>query len=108
MEWSAPVLLRPLAIRRHHGDFELKLHGAFVMNPELARAFRTHLGCTPQDYLRRVRLDLARQALRDGSAGTVTDAAIQNGFLNPGRFAAYYRDQYDENPGDTLSRTTTP
>ncbi|MCM3502483.1 AAA family ATPase [Microbacterium sp. P26] len=44
VEWSAPVLLRPLAIRRHHGDFELKLHGAFVMNPELARAFRTHLG----------------------------------------------------------------
>lgn len=44
VEWSAPVLLRPLAIRRHHGDFEVKLHGAFVMNPELARAFRTHLG----------------------------------------------------------------
>jgi len=44
VEWSAPVLLRPLAIRRHNGDFELKLHGAFVMNPELARAFRTHLG----------------------------------------------------------------
>ncbi len=35
VEWSAPVLLRPLAIRRHNGDFELKLHGAFVMNPEL-------------------------------------------------------------------------
>ena len=74
----------------------------------LQYAFRTHLGCTPQDYLRRVRLDLARQALRDGSAGTVTDAANRNGFFNPGRFAAYYRDQYDENPGDTLSRTTTP
>ncbi|RYB90229.1 AraC family transcriptional regulator [Nocardioides glacieisoli] len=74
----------------------------------LQYAFRTHLGCTPQDYLRRVRLDLARQALRDGSAETVTDAAIRNGFFNPGRFAAYYRDQYDENPGDTLSRTTTP
>jgi hypothetical protein len=42
--WSAPVLLRPLAIRRHHGDFELKLHGAFVVNPELALAFRTHFG----------------------------------------------------------------
>ena len=44
VEWSSPVLLRPLAIRRHNGDFELKLHGAFVMNPELARAFRSHLG----------------------------------------------------------------
>ncbi|MBW9122436.1 AAA family ATPase [Microbacterium trichothecenolyticum] len=42
--WSAPVLLRPLAIRRHHGDFELKLHGTFVVNPELIRAMRTHFG----------------------------------------------------------------
>jgi transcriptional regulator GlxA family with amidase domain len=74
----------------------------------LQYAFRKHLGCTPQDYLRRVRLDLARRALRDGSAGSVSDAAAMNGFFNPGRFAAYYRDQYDENPGDTLSRSTTP
>ena len=41
---SAPVLLRPLAIRRHHGDFELKLHGTFSVNPELVRAMRTHFG----------------------------------------------------------------
>lgn len=41
---SAPVLLRPLAIRRHHGDFELKLHGSFSVNPELVRAMRTHFG----------------------------------------------------------------
>jgi len=74
----------------------------------LQYAFRKHLGCTPQDYLRRVRLDLARQALRDGSAETVTDAANRHGFFNPGRVAADYRDQYDENPGDTLSRSTTP
>ncbi|MFM9745442.1 hypothetical protein ACKI2C_48655, partial [Streptomyces brasiliscabiei] len=25
--YAAPVLLRPLAIRRHHLDFDLKLHG---------------------------------------------------------------------------------
>ncbi|WP_163619681.1 AAA family ATPase [Microbacterium sp. B35-30] len=42
--WSAPVLLRPLAIRRHHGDFELKLHGTFSVNPELIRAMHTHFG----------------------------------------------------------------
>ncbi|MFH8249534.1 AAA family ATPase [Microbacterium sp. B2969] len=41
---TAPVLLRPLAIRRHHTDFELKLHGAFTVNPELVRALRTHFG----------------------------------------------------------------
>lgn len=41
---TAPVLLRPLGIRRHHADFELKLHGAFSVNPELSRALRTHFG----------------------------------------------------------------
>nr|WP_246160047.1 AAA family ATPase [Microbacterium rhizomatis] len=41
---TAPVLLRPLAIRRHHTDFELKLHGSFTVNPEFVRALRTHFG----------------------------------------------------------------
>ncbi|MET0736610.1 MAG: AAA family ATPase, partial [Microbacterium sp.] len=43
---TAPVLLRPVAIRRHHADFEVKLHGAFTINPELVAALRTHLGIT--------------------------------------------------------------
>jgi AraC-like DNA-binding protein len=70
----------------------------------LQYAFRQHLGCTPQDYLRRVRLDLARQSLRDGTSTSVGDAAAAHGFFNPGRFATYYREVYDENPGQTLHR----
>ncbi len=42
LECSAPILLRPLAIRRHHADFELKLHGSFIVNPELVRAMLAH------------------------------------------------------------------
>jgi AraC-like DNA-binding protein len=71
----------------------------------LQYAFRKHLECTPQDYLRRVRLDLARQALRDGSSQTVGDAAANNGFFNPGRFASDYRRVFDENPAQTLQRS---
>ncbi|MHB1235615.1 MAG: DEAD/DEAH box helicase family protein, partial [Microbacteriaceae bacterium] len=36
--FRAPVLLRPLGIRRYGRDFELKLRGAPQLNPELARA----------------------------------------------------------------------
>ncbi|MDN3311029.1 AAA family ATPase [Microbacterium oryzae] len=43
-EFVAPVLLRPLAIRRHHSDFELKLHGRFRVNPELVRIAQDHFG----------------------------------------------------------------
>ncbi|WP_166320142.1 AAA family ATPase [Microbacterium excoecariae] len=42
--FTAPVLLRPLALRRHHADFELKLRGHFRVNPELLRAARDHFG----------------------------------------------------------------
>jgi AraC-like DNA-binding protein len=72
----------------------------------LQYAFRKHLGCTPQDYLRRVRLDLARRSLRDGSQ-SVSDAAATHGFFNPGRFAADYRQVFDENPGQTLQRSNS-
>lgn len=46
VEFSAPVLLRPLAIRRHHADFELKLQSRFEVNPELVRIARDHFGLT--------------------------------------------------------------
>jgi hypothetical protein len=36
--FSAPILLRPLAIRRHGRDFEVKLRGPAFLNPALARA----------------------------------------------------------------------
>jgi len=35
-EYRAPILLRPLAIRRHGRDFEVKLRGAAFLNPALA------------------------------------------------------------------------
>jgi transcriptional regulator GlxA family with amidase domain len=73
----------------------------------LQYAFRRHLGCTPMAYLRRVRLDLARQALREGEASTVSDAAARYGFFNPGRFAAGYREAFDENPSDTLDSSAS-
>ena len=43
-EFCAPILLRPLAIRRHGRDFELKLRGATVLNPALAIALDRQFG----------------------------------------------------------------
>ena len=45
-EFSAPVLLRPLAIRRYGRDFELKLKNFPVVNSELIRALRDQFGIT--------------------------------------------------------------
>ena len=43
-DFRAPVLLRPLAIRRHGRDFEVRLRGSAVLNPSLARALRAQFG----------------------------------------------------------------
>lgn len=44
VDYCAPVLLRPVAIRRYGKDYELKLKGRSIMNPELVRAMREQFG----------------------------------------------------------------
>nr|WP_227000935.1 AAA family ATPase [Protaetiibacter intestinalis] len=44
VDYCAPLLLRPLAIRRHGRDFELRLRGAAVLNPALARTLEKQYG----------------------------------------------------------------
>lgn len=70
----------------------------------LQLAFRRHLDCTPTAYLRRVRLEYARQDLITGDPDdiTVTQVAARWGFWNPGRFAAHYRAAYGCSPATTL------
>ena len=43
-EYRAPVLLRPLALRRYGRDFELRLKGTPFLNPALARALEEQYG----------------------------------------------------------------
>jgi len=44
IDFRAPVLLRPLAIRRHGRDFEVKLRGSAYLNPAFARALDEQFG----------------------------------------------------------------
>ncbi|WP_169951351.1 AraC family transcriptional regulator [Microbispora sp. H11081] len=69
--------------------------------------FLTHLGCTPTQYLRDVRLRGARTDLLHPSSDTVTvaDVAAAWGFYNHGRFSSLYRSAYGESPSQTLRRT---
>lgn len=77
---------------------------AFVTIRAVQLAFHRHLDTTPMRYLRRVRLDRAHHDLiaADPTRATVTDIAVQWGFANPSRFAAYYRAVYGVPPSDTL------
>ncbi|MEP6479553.1 MAG: AAA family ATPase, partial [Rhodoglobus sp.] len=46
VDYRSPVLLRPLAIRRHGRDFEVKLRGAAFLNPAFATALREQFQLT--------------------------------------------------------------
>lgn len=70
-------------------------------------AFQRHMGTSPMEYLRRVRLDRARHDLMLADPGgglTVTAVAYRWGFRSSSRFAAAYRRAYGISPSHTLNR----
>lgn len=66
--------------------------------------FRRHLGITPLDYLRRVRLEHAHRDLiaADPARETVTAIAYRWGFSSSSHFSRYYREAYGVTPGRVL------
>lgn len=80
---------------------------AGVSERSLHAAFRRQLGTSPMSYVRRRRLEQAREELLrlDPATGVkVTDVALRCGFTHAGRFAAAYRRRFGEPPSETLRR----
>src|SRR5262245_27787855 len=71
-----------------------------VSRRSLHRAFVDTLNMGPVGYLRRRRLSAIQTALKRPDRATVpiADIAFENGFSDPGRFAAYYRSLFGESP----------
>jgi AraC-like DNA-binding protein len=70
----------------------------------LQKAFQQHLGMSPMQYLREVRLRRAHEDLRSGdpAALTVADVARRWGFGHLGRFAAAHEAKFGQKPLHTL------
>ncbi|WP_214405781.1 AraC family transcriptional regulator [Pseudonocardia lacus] len=97
--WDTPLSIADLA--EHAGVSQRSLHAAF----------HRQLGVSPMAYVRRRRLERAREdLLRAAPTGstTVTYVALRNGFAHGGRFAAAYRRTFGESPSDTLRRAAAP
>lgn len=80
---------------------------AGVSERSLHSAFRRQLGTSPMSYVRRHRLEQAREELlrSDPSEGAkVTDVALRHGFTHTGRFASAYRARFGESPSATMRR----
>lgn len=80
---------------------------AHISERTLFDGFQREFGLTPMAFVRRFRLERAREALiaagpDDGR--TVADISLSHGFGHLGRFAASYRERYGESPSETLRR----
>lgn len=73
-------------------------------------AFRETYDQTPMGYLREIRLNRVRQALRDSDPDrtNLTHLAMQWGFFHYGRFARYYFERFGERPHETLRGARIP
>lgn len=70
----------------------------------IQQGFRAHHGCSPMQFLRARRLELARARLSERPAAPVTEVALACGFTHLGRFSVEYRRRFGESPSTTRSR----
>jgi AraC-like DNA-binding protein len=77
---------------------------AGVSTRSLYYGFERYLGMSPMKYLKRVRLDGARAALRNARRAheTVTGIALGAGYANLNRFCRDYRARFGETPSTTM------
>jgi AraC-like DNA-binding protein len=74
----------------------------------LQMSFKRVRGCSPQAFILRRRLEVARQMLlAAGEASSVTAVAMQLGFFELGRFSQRYRQHFGETPSATLAHATS-
>ena len=70
----------------------------------LYRKLNALLDCTPALYIRRIRLERARQLLEQ-KAGNVTEIAFQVGYSNTSNFARAFREAFQISPSEFLKKT---
>jgi AraC-like DNA-binding protein len=77
-----------------------------ISTRQLHAAFRHHLGQTPAQVLRDMRLARARRQLEAPASTRISVAAAAHdaGFSHLGRFSAYYTRKYQESPSATIQR----
>jgi AraC-like DNA-binding protein len=72
----------------------------------LFRQFKKERGYSPTEFVKRIRLDRAREMLEQSEGqASVTQVALKCGFQNPGHFARDFRLAFGELPSDTLRRS---
>lgn len=75
-----------------------------VSRRTLQYSFETIMGMSPSNYVRTVRLNVARKFLLLSPHEKIQGAALDAGFSHLGRFSKYYQDFFGELPSQTMGR----
>jgi transcriptional regulator GlxA family with amidase domain len=103
-----PLLRRAIAFIHDYAHHDIGLSDIAAATNVTPRSvqymFRRHLGTTPLEYLRHVRLVRAHRDLEaaDPSSDTVTAIASRWGFTHAGRFSVAYKKVFGTPPSRTL------
>lgn len=84
---------------RHHLDVDGLAKTAGLSASRFAHLFRQEVGRSPIDYLRNLRLELAR-ALLDRTSLSVADVRARIGWPEPSHFARDFRRRFGFSPSD--------
>jgi len=110
---GAASRVRNGAVPRWVGEAREFIHAHWAERPSLAeiaaaggvhpaslvRGFRTHLRCSPGEYVRRLRLEHARNALAS-SRRTIAEIALEAGFYDQSHFTAAFRREFGVTPAE--------
>lgn len=77
---------------------------AKVSERSLYSLFERQVGLSPRDYVRRRKLERVHARLQLTSARSVTEVALDHGFVHLGRFSEAYRKRFGELPSQTWKR----
>ncbi|HEX8595712.1 MAG TPA: AraC family transcriptional regulator [Pseudomonas sp.] len=77
---------------------------ARVSERTLYTLFEREVGLAPRDYLRQRKLERVHCVLQLATARSVTEVALDHGFLHLGRFSSAYRKRFGELPSQTWRR----
>lgn len=77
---------------------------ARVSERSLYTLFERQVGLSPRDYMRQRKLERVHAELQTATARSVTEVALDHGFLHLGRFSEVYRKRFGELPSQTWRR----
>lgn len=74
----------------------------YLSKRQLERRIRELLDISPADYVRRIRLEKARQLLESGAFSSVSEVAVAVGYPNVKYFAQLFKSHFGNSPSDWI------